>query len=71
MLDEFGEVLRVLRLADGAPGESCGGAGEQDAADAGDGIAAFAGCDERATGRRQSGGQTLRQPGIQAPSRTS
>ena len=30
MLDEFGEVLHVLRFADGAPGEPGGGAGDVD-----------------------------------------
>ena len=30
VLDEFGEVLHVLRFADGAPGESGGGAGDVD-----------------------------------------
>jgi hypothetical protein len=30
VLDEFGEVLHVLRFADGAPGESGGGTGDVD-----------------------------------------
>jgi hypothetical protein len=30
VLDEFGEVLHVLRFADGTPGESGGGAGDVD-----------------------------------------
>ena len=30
MLDEFGQVLHVLRFANGAPGESGGGAGDVD-----------------------------------------
>ena len=30
VLDEFGQVLHVLRFADGAPGESGGGAGDVD-----------------------------------------